>query len=97
MTSNSTRTTVLLAVALMATGADADECDAPDISAAKCRCNGELYDFSQVRPSDGNSYFHSPDANNEYMYYFRMSGGGLSADAGAMPCVLTSVADAGAI
>ena len=49
------------------------------------RGRGRRYDFSQIQPSDGNSYFSGPDANNEYMYYFQMTGGGLPADDGAMP------------
>merc|ERR1712127_1161725 len=40
---------------------------------------------SQIQPSDGNSYFSGPDANNEYMFYFQMTGGGLPSDDGSMP------------
>ena len=43
------------------------------------------YDFSQIQPTDGNAYFSGPDANNDYMYYFQMTGGGLPSDDGAMP------------
>jgi len=74
----------LLLVAAAGVGAQT-ACDAPDTTNAKCTCNGQEYDFSQIQPSDGNSYFSGPDANNEYMYYFQMTGGGLPADDGAMP------------
>ena len=62
-----------------------DQCDSPDTDNAKGYCNGQEYDFSQIQPSDGNSYFSGPDANNEYMFYFQMTGGGLPSDDGSMP------------
>jgi len=76
---------ILTFVAATATTAAADQCGSPDTTNAKCSCNGQEYDFSQIQPSDGNSYFSGPDANNEYMFYFQMTGGGLPSDDGSMP------------
>jgi len=70
---------------LLVAAVAADQCDSPDTDNAKCSCNGQEYDFSQIQPSDGNSYFSGPDANNEYMFYFQMTGGGLPSDDGSMP------------
>ena len=61
------------------------QCDSPDINNARCTCNGVEYDFSQIQSSDGNSYFSGPDKNNEFMYYFQMTNGGLPTDDGLMP------------
>eukprot|EP00729_Bicosta_minor_P007117 gene7117-931_t len=67
-----------------AQGRKADRCDRPDTTLSKCTCNGQEYDFSNIQPSNGNSYFSGPDANNEYMFYFQMTGGGLPSDDGSM-------------
>merc|ERR1711935_1062632 len=82
------RTTIMLRVLslfVLVAAVAADQCDSPDTDNAKCSCNGQEYDFSQIQPSDGNSYFSGPDANNEYMFYFQMTGGGLPSDDGSMP------------
>merc|ERR1711935_101671 len=76
---------VFASLLLLVGAAVADQCDSPDTTNAKCSCNGQEYDFSQIQPSDGNSYFSGPDANNEYMFYFQMTGGGLPSDDGSMP------------
>merc|ERR1719272_2882759 len=87
---------IILATLLLVAAASADQCDSPDTNNAKCTCNGAEYDFSQITPSDGNSYFSGPDANNEYMYYFQMTGGGLPNSQGSMPyCTFASGSDTG--
>eukprot|EP00729_Bicosta_minor_P000334 gene334-30610_t len=60
-------------------------CGAPDAERGTNTCNGNLYDFSQIQPSNGKAYFSGPDANNEHMLYFQMTGGGLPSDDSSMP------------
>eukprot|EP00729_Bicosta_minor_P013507 gene13507-19101_t len=71
-------------------------CGVPDAERGTNTCNGNLYDFSQIQPSNGKLYFSGPDANNEYMFYFQMTGGGLPSDDSSMPyCTFGSGANTG--
>ena len=71
-------------------------CNDPDTLNSKCICDGTEYDLSKLSPTDGNSYFSAPDANNEYMYYFQMTNGGLPSGNGTMPyCKLDSATEFG--
>jgi hypothetical protein len=86
---------ILLGSVALAAADQISRCLAPDSAKAKCECNGNMYDFSQIQPSDGTSYFSGPDPTNDYMYYFQMTGGGLPSD---MPyCTFNSTGNAAVI